>query len=673
MSTIFQYNGVSLPMVKTEKFSQEAVFSPDGVDVIYTKVTVGVGCVLNSCILQTDVAQWIRDNRGKLMERGAQLYYMQDGNWILNPGNATMPTGKELVASPAYTMGAAPNINFTQQWSMDAKLGPKPVRFDIKAIEGGTFLAYYEIETYLPYCETTAAKANYYLSNRWSVDISFDDMYFITRTINGVLILNGQWLGSDSSLLTIPSITMNDMIVNNVIIPPVPNRWKRDAIKISRSSDGLTINYQITDKQLYVSIPRPAAKIDAQYTETAGAADGGGKMGAAMMNCMTCEVNVTVSGQPDSNYDPTKGISDYNKWELMKIMFQVVFCRIPFPFILNGPTDHFKNGATIVTFFQMKEDIFKPIVGCVVRAVKTRTQSQLNIAPGASYNGVFNWTTIGSPLLFGDIINDYSTQPKNIQNVGLLLLTANVLQGQGNPAKNPVGYFTPAELSSALLGPCSDEQYRSIASTIIASGGAGNYNTTTANIPIYTTATYSNTNWSQMGSNVFSNANTRDVYTEYTLDVQYLTDNHIIQLPIMYEPQVGERSCVFAKTAAPTTKKIVHWKAGRFAHWPVSPKPTDMTTGLGSTTTNDELLTYDLTYADSHLLSDGVSRRYETAGVYTCGMVSVLQWDQPGTIPTSVNPITTDVWGDVYSTYPTSLFVSGIIGYGVAPGPGDIT
>ena len=79
-------------------------------------------------------------------------------------------------------------------------------------------------------------------------------------------------------------------------------------------------------------------------------------------------------------------------------------------------------------------------------------------------------------------------------------------------------------------------------------------------------------------------------------------------------------------------------------------------------------------------MQDGVSRKYETAGVYEAGMAIRLQWDQPGAIPTAVNPITSDVWETTIastsigsaSMYPTSLFVSGIIGYSTeSPGGGQ--
>lgn len=665
MSSILQYNNVSLPFVKTEKFTQEVVYSPDGVDVIYTKVTIGVGCVLSPCMLNNEnPATWINNNKAALMARGAQLYFMMDGTWILNPDCSKVPTGTEAIMSPNYQWNGHA---FVQPNDSDANLGPKPLKFDVRAIEGNAWVAYYEIETYIPYCSGTPT---YFLSNRWSVDIDIDDQYFIKRIISGVLVLNGQFASDEDYSTGTLGTAMTNMVFDNVIIPPIPKRWKREGVKIVRSSDGLIINYQITDQQLYAAMPYPCTKIDAQYTETAGSPDG---KGAMMMNVQTCEVNVTVYGQPTSNYDPTGTPGDastykldYNKYDLMKIMFQVVFSRIPFPFLLNGPTD-FSTGATMVTYFQMKEDMFKPIVGCVLRVLKTRLQVQnplaLTLASGGS---AFSWTMIGSTIPIGDVLSDVACQPINIGNYGLLMFTANILNDQGYNTT-----FTPCELASALLTPCSDAEYRSIASTVLASGYYnGNINYYSQNLQTGGTQNVNDTAWTKSTQTQYSTQNYKHPFTEYTIDVQYVTDQHMMQLPVMYDiypfnttPASG---CVFAQTSAPTTRKIVHFKAARVGTWPMSPIPTDIA-NPASTPSGDQVLNYNLTYADSQLLADGVTRKYEVGGVYEAGLSKRLQWDQTGyLIPTNVVPITNDVWGSQYSTYPASMLVSGIIGYGTS-------
>lgn len=143
--SILQYGGVSLPFVKTDKFIQEVVYSPDGVDSIYTKITIGVNCVLSECILGKDVPTWHRESRPILMQRGLQLFYVVDGQRVYpESDNPLSDGGEEVVSAPYYSWDdeIADFQNHT-----DAKLGPKPKRFEIKEIQGGTWIAYYEIET----------------------------------------------------------------------------------------------------------------------------------------------------------------------------------------------------------------------------------------------------------------------------------------------------------------------------------------------------------------------------------------------------------------------------------------------------------------------------------------------------------------------------------------------
>lgn len=711
-SSLLVYNGVSLPYVKTEKFTQEIIYSPDGVDSMYTKITIGVGCVLSPCLFNgTDVADWVRNVKPYLMVRGAQLYFTMDGDYVLQPNIpsentyafdcAYNPDGYEAIDSPNFTAAGGQRFSAVS----DAKLGPKPLRFDVRRIEGNTWLAYYEIETYIPYCNAGSTPP-YYLSNRWTTTINVDDEYFMSRTIDGILILNGQY-GNQTKYWSGPEnfpvdAIVEDMVTNAVIIPPCPKRWERETIDIVRSSDGLTINYRIVDKQLYTAMPRPATKIDAQYSETTGTKD------FALMNMMVCEIQCTVTGEANANWNPTGTISggggvswnanggvDYNKYNLMTLMFQIVLSRIPFPFLLSDAqanTNIGDNNKYIIQYFQMKEDVFKPIVGCTVRALRPRLFNSQTIGHNLATpsQGIYSLTNIGSTILVADCINDIARQPENMLNWGAFLIAAQSLN-TGFPG---VGSLTPCQLASAILYPCADTM-RNINTSIASSNTAVGSTSITVTNMNYAAIGATNTTPSQSQLAItntgkyYSAEQYKNPFTEYTIDIQYLTDQHMFQLPVMYDlyPIQGTvaSGCVFAQTSAPTTRKIVHWKASRIGQWPMSPQPSEIVNCYGpsyndNNPTNDQLLSYHLTFSDSFLMQDGVSRKYETAGVYEAGMAIRLQWDQPGAIPTAVNPITSDVWETTIastsigsaSMYPTSLFVSGIIGYSTeSPGGGQ--
>jgi hypothetical protein len=719
MASILTYNGISLPLVRTEKYLQEVVYSADGVDSLYTKTTIGVGCVLSPCLFNgMDVADWVRNVRPYLMVRGAQLSFMLDGDYIMQPTVTPTsdswdlafdcgydPSGDQGTASPNYDSAG----DDTFQMIADARLGPKPLRFDVRKIEGNTWLAYFEIETYLPYCKASSDTPPYYLSNRWSSLVSVDDEYFMTRTIDGTLIINGQYGNQTTTTGGMKiDVVIQDMVNNSIIIPPCPKRYKRDAIDVTRSSDGLTVNYKIVDKQQYVAMPRPATKIDAQYTETSGTKD------FALMNMMVCEISVTVTGEPNNNYDPTGTISgggdvnwnangglDINKYYLMTLMFQVVLSRIPFPFLLSDLTNKIgQDNKYIIQYFQIKEEVFKPKVGCVVKALRPRNWTSQTIGQTLLSNqGVYGFTTVGSCLYVADIINDIARTPDNIGNYGLFLVAAQTL------TDNLGSTATPCQIASSLMFPCISSVGRNINTSLSTSMVAlgSNNNAPSINYSEIAAQTASaNYGAIENTGKYYGDEQVSNPFLEYLIDVQYLTDQHMFQLPVAYDiysagtqPASG---CVFAQTAAPTTRKVVHWKASRIGDWPMNPLPTDiangygpMAAGTGSTIapTGDQVLSYHVTFADSFLMQDGINRKYETAGVYECGLATRLQWDQPGGIPVCVNPITSDVWEQTFTSpmgsltastsigtatiYPTSKFVSGIIGYtNSTVGPGGI-
>jgi hypothetical protein len=717
MSSLLIYNNISLPFVKTEVFNQETVYSPDGVDSIYTKITIGVGCVLSPCLFNNmDVATWVSQVKPYLMVKGGQLSYMVDGCYILQPTISdshiqincnTTTTGSAVILSPGDGV-----INMPA----DAKLGPFPQRFDVRRIEGNTWLAYYEIVTYLPYCTSTPTYAPYYLSNRWSTNVNIDEDYFLTRIIDGTLILNGQYSNQTthySATQEFPvDFLVKDVYANSVIIPPCPNRWKREAIDIQRSSDGLTINYKITDKQLYTAIPRPATRIDAQYSETSGTKD------FALMNMMICEIQVTVYGEPNASWNPTgtidgngvvtwtdtvrKGL-DYNKYALMTLMFQVVLSRIPFPFLLKNASEaeigsiaNPDSNKYIIQYFQMKEDVFKPIVGCTVRAMRPRLFNAQDVGNTlTTTQGIYAHTNIGSTILLTDCIADIARQPENMLNWGQFLIAAKSLDL--GTIGDSITKLPPCELASAILYPCKENSFRYIGTSLASSDttlGSTNitvktmdYSAIGANIvnPV------NEANKIESSGRMYSKEQYRNPFTEYTIDVQYLTNHGYLQLPIMYDAYaIGTTpasGCVIAQTSAGYTKKIVHFKASRIGKPPVIPRPDDIEHGYGqysyftthatgNAAGSDKLLDYHLTFSDSFLLQDGISRKYEIGGVYECAMRTRLTWDASGYhLPVCVNPITSDVWETTVGTgafttsiatgscFPNSLFASGIIGY----------
>jgi hypothetical protein len=528
---------------------------------------------------------------------------------------------------------------------LDAKLGPKPVHFDVRQIKGSTLSFYYEIVTWVPYCSGSGGIPASILSNRWSCEFDIDKDYYQSRTIQGLLVINGQYTPNQVTLLS--TLASN----SGLIIPPVSKRWKRESVNIARSSDGLELHYKIVDRQQYVAIPSPACNIEATYTEMSPPPGLGDKSGisVALVNLQQVNFECTITGDPTVEYSPyPTGNPDLLKQELMKLMFQLLFSRIQFPFVGENP-----NFGTneFITSFELKEDMMKPIVGCRVSAFKSRPLQTNSIGPVSWQTNVFQLTNVGDPILVQDIIDKVATSPISIANFG-----ENVFVGAVFP-----------------LEPCAYPSQRGI---YAYSGGSLISSTAvfTTTFNSATSYTSSANNGTQTYQTKFSSANYNHPFTEYSGQVTYSTDNHYMALPIMYDiSPATENSVEFISTAAATSTKLIHWKASRLGSWPKAPKPTSLDL-YGDSSPRDKVKSYQIGIGEVELMNDGLTYHYSLNGIYEILMARRLQWDAttPSTITGIVNPIIAgSTFGDKYSTYVNSLFVDGIISSGASPGAAD--
>ena len=652
-NSILRYGGIDLPFLRTDRFVQEPVWSPDGTDLIATHFVIGVSGILNACFLEgnMDPACWIEYARPILLQRGNQLYFYIGGTQIMPPPGPTNPTtnvpsGKELVSAPKYVnpigtdcyVGSGTTaINAT----LDAKLGPKPIRLDIVAIRGGTYAIRYEIECWVPYC-AGGGPTGAILSNRWESSVDIDKDYFYTRTTNGTLILNGQWLDVNPA----PTVLNQNALL---ILPPLFNGWKREVVRFNLSSDQLTLTYSIQDRQQYVSIPRPAVSIEATYAEISPAPQF--NIGLAMMNVMQQNMDITVAGDPSTYFEnsyPTGSPvnPDLLKYSLMQIMFTLVFSRIQNPFTIINEKG--TNEAQMITHFELREDIMRPIVGCRVIATKSRDVSVNPLGSRATWeSGVFSQTCVGLPLYLDDMLNQVATQPISIGNWATFLLLCSIVPQ--DPCK---GGNIPA-----VYG-----QFSPYTTTVYSS------QTTSAQVT-------TGTGYQQIVNLSYSCANSQYPFTEYTASVDFVTDNHILQLPIMYDVEQGstagttQASSVFCQTASPTSRKIIHWKASRLGAWPKVPSPSSVDV-YGGSLPSDKVLRHVISPGEVELSNDGITRHYAISGMMEIGMARRVQWDVASTVLSTItNPVIgSSVYGDVDASFPTKNFVSGILCSGTSPG-----
>ena len=670
INSVLRYGGVEIPFLRIEEFKQEPVWSADGTDLLYTHITVAVSGVINACFLHgnMDPACWVEASRPILLQRGHQLDLFIGGVQIIPPAGPTNPnyeaptTGMELLASPSYTnatgcispgQGTQVNVNGYPP-PLDAKLGPKPITLDIRAIRGGTYAIFYRIETWVPYCANNGNPgAQSILSNRWESVLDIDQDYFYTRTTNGTLVMNGQVLEAYPA----PTILNNNALL---ILPPLFKNWRRQTLRFSLSSDQLTLTYSIVDRQQYTTIPRPCVHIEATYAEIAPAPQV--QQGYALLNVEQQNCDVTVHGDPSTfvaNSYPTGNPvnPDQLKYILMQIMFQIVFSRIKHPFTTAGSDGKLpmSGSAQYITHFELREDMFQPIVGCRVVAFVSRDLTGNPLNSSATWqSNIFNQTDVASPILIDDMLQQLPTQPISVGNWATYLLLCSVA-----PQDPCAGGHIPA-----VYG-----QYTPYGTEVYSSQTQSGQTTT-------------GTGYQQIVNRSYSCANYAFPFTEYTATVDYPTDFHTLQLPIMYDVEQGttsgttRASAVFCQTASPTTKKVVHWKASRIGAWPKAPSPTQVDYYGDSTPADRVLRSVPLSVGEVELGHDGLTRHYQISGMMEIGMARRLQWDRANTIISTItNPVIgSSVYGDQDAGFPTTTlsgsggFVSGILGSGQSPG-----
>jgi hypothetical protein len=170
---------------------------------------------------------------------------------------------------------------------LDVNNGPKPRVLSITRIVGRSlFEVEFEIEVCRVYCgnlpvmqvPTHGAKRNSaVLNNRWCVTEERDKDFLTIRTLEGTL--------------RVSHISAFPHLYRYLCVPPLQRGYKRESMRFVDSPDGLTLKYQIVDRQRYAAPPEPAIDWDATYTESSGV---GGAMGFG-------EMAVRLTGSPHTD------------------------------------------------------------------------------------------------------------------------------------------------------------------------------------------------------------------------------------------------------------------------------------------------------------------------------------------------------------------------------------
>lgn len=259
--TTIVYNGVTIRSAHTRVFEQENVLDESGTDTLFHRFRVSVVGYVH---LHADVSSPSKIT-GPNAESGSIATQHQDirAKLMHNRGDFAMTIGNVdlLRATPAT----------------DVNNGPKPQKVEILHIAGRSLLrVQFSIEICKVECGSAESsnEALGVLNNRWSIVEDIDQNCFAIRLVRG--------------RLRVASINLNPQAYRGWVVPPLQRGFKRERMSFNTHPNGLELEYEIQDRQIWAAAPAPARSWAASHVE--GTNDGVNSFGS---------VSVKVDGAPN--------------------------------------------------------------------------------------------------------------------------------------------------------------------------------------------------------------------------------------------------------------------------------------------------------------------------------------------------------------------------------------
>lgn len=236
--SIHTYNDITFISPLHTSFTQECLYDPSDTDREFVKLDVTV-----QCLITPDVATGVGIPESSQGSAAAMAKYMREKLTVPRKAWSIKSSDVELIPSHGATV--------------DAKNGPHPQSFNFTMMTEQTFIATWRCIGHFSSVDTPEA-ANYFTSVRWSDEVSIDDLNYSTRTRRGRYRIR-----SDNKLTQ-----EVDRIRRAVAILGVPRGFLRKSSRYTLSEDGLQIDFEIQDQEVFRVPPAPAFRSRGTYTET---------------------------------------------------------------------------------------------------------------------------------------------------------------------------------------------------------------------------------------------------------------------------------------------------------------------------------------------------------------------------------------------------------------------
>lgn len=336
---IMRYQGITLYHAMTAEWNETVVYDTSGMNMIGNKILLTIeGSFMSEAgeagPYETSSAHSPNiaidgDVSGVPGAKGSTPF-----NRRLNIAlrNLSIPRGTFLIEDEvlgqtyfrAYPSEGAELLDELNRRNMDVNGGPKPLGVRVVQIYPNYARISFQIEVTKIRClggETEGGggvpdglgsdpTVGFVVSNRCWTDESLDANFYTTRSFHGQLRISNP----DKSV----------HFYRHLYYPPLEDGFRRDSVRFSESEDGMTLTYEVTDKQVRNSAPYPATAFsgNVSYSVINGAD-------------MRLNLNITMIGGPDSP-----------KSALVARALQAITNKIR-EFVKNGNTDGFHEKFNI--------------------------------------------------------------------------------------------------------------------------------------------------------------------------------------------------------------------------------------------------------------------------------------------------------------------------------------
>jgi hypothetical protein len=272
-----KYGDITIALLNIDLFDQRAIYTEDGVDLLYLLTTIKITGVLdtgypivNKGNLVTDPVTMKSTIEDMMMRPRQELFirfepdfrggagapfenapaadapFFFDGpvDAVPNPITTAFVTGNErlLLESPKQIGNLAGLV--------DGNQGPIPLFCNLTKFLGNDgFVISWGVQTWIDPCLSGPTKAFPLISNRFSMIHQVDMDQLCTVESHGVATFNTAYLKGEYADNW-----------RSVIVPPIYKRFRRDQIQVEQSPDGAVLRYSTLDHELPVYFSTPVGE-----------------------------------------------------------------------------------------------------------------------------------------------------------------------------------------------------------------------------------------------------------------------------------------------------------------------------------------------------------------------------------------------------------------------------